>query len=303
MAIFLRKLGFLTILLLGYLAVLQIIISIRVNGKTINGQDNLEQCHNKNADIVFLGNSRCITTFMPSIFNAKGLKAVNLGLHGHPSVRFAKLRLENYIKRNSVNPKVVIINLDAFSAVYNEPSLIMKDRFARYAFLPEKMNRELLTYFNFNFLDTYVPSFALLKYRKIWDALLLNNVSQWPEIGMETETTEICSSLNKLKSRALMKEYRNKKMDPTLIKELDEFNKELASKQIQLIAVQVPVYETIYNSRFIDTRQICDRSSTTFIDFAIPKFNSDCSIFKDLNHMNTKGARIISDSLSKFILQ
>ena len=70
---------------------------------------------------------------------------------------------------------------------------------------------------------------------------------------------------------------------------------------ITLVAIQVPVFETIYNNRFKATEKICQDAGVPFIDLAIERYNKDCSLFKDLNHLNTKGAQLISDSVARYL--
>jgi hypothetical protein len=301
MKIFFRKICFLFIIYGCYLLALQLLISWRISGKSINGQDNLEQCANRNADVVFVGNSRCITSFMPKRFQNKGIKAINLGLHGHPSLSFVERRISDYLRRNRKQPKVICINFDVFSVSKKEQSILMKDRFARYAFMPKKADLIMLDYFGFDWAERNIPAYALLKYRKLSDAMVLNNQSQWLSIGMETESKQICGNEQIQSSKELKSIYRKKKDDILLMKELRALNINYKNMGITLLAVQVPVFESIYNNRFMATKKICQDAGVPFIDLAFEQYNNDCSLFKDLNHLNTKGARLISDSVARYI--
>lgn len=301
MKIFFRKIRFLFIIIVCYLIGIQLLISSRISGKSINGQDNLEQCAKINADVVFVGNSRCITSFMPNRFQNQGMKAINLGLHGHPSIGFVDVRISDYLQRNRKKPKIICINFDVFSVCKKEQSILMKDRFARYAFMPKKADLIILDYFAFNWAERNIPSYALLKYRKLSDAMFPNNQSQWLLIGMETESKQICGNEQIQSSKELKAIYRKKKDDNLLMKELSDLNIKYKNMGITLLAVQVPVVESIYNNRFKATKKMCQDAGVPFIDLAIEQYNKDCSLFKDLNHLNTKGARLISDSVARYI--
>lgn len=299
---FIQKLSYLSISVIIYLIALQMLISWRIEGKSVNGQDNLEQCANVNAALVFIGNSRCITSFMPEVFSKKKISAINLGLHGHPSLNFIEVRINDYLTRNKRLPKLICFTLDVFSEPSSKHSILMKDRFARYAFIPKSNDISMLDYFEFNFAERYIPAFSMLKYRKIWDALLLNNQSQWLEIGMESESISICGTENNLPTQDLLKIYRPQHQDEKLVKDLKILKNKYQKLGVKMVAVQVPVYKSIYNQRFLATHSICQKAGIPLLDLAIPQYNSECSLFKDLNHLNTNGASKISDSLAKFIL-
>jgi hypothetical protein len=296
-----RKICYLFIIIGCYLIAIQLLISWRISGVSINGQDNLEQSANRNVEIVFVGNSRCITSFMPKRYQVKGIEAINLGLHGHPSLSFVENRVSDYLKRNKKQPKVICINFDVFTVSKKQKSILMKDRFARYAFMPREENLIMLDYFGFNWAERFIPAFALLKYRKLSDALFLNNQSQWLSIGMETESQQICDNLQIHSSEEVKSNYRKKKDDDILISELRSLDIKFKKMGITLVAIQVPVFETIYNNRFKATEKICQVVGVPFIDLAIERYNNDCSLFKDLNHLNTKGARLISDSVARYL--
>jgi hypothetical protein len=284
-----------------FLVTIQIVISFRINGISINGQDNLEQLEALNADVISIGSSRCLTSFMPRAFEKNGINICNLGLHGHSSLTFVEMRFNDYNFRNEESPQVVILNVDAFVSVKKEHKMFMKDRFARYAFFPETKDLKMLDYFGFNWSERFIPAFAMLKYRKIWDAIFLNNQSQWLTIGMETEAKSICNVENKFTDEAIKNVIRAKNCDNSLMKELSRLNIKFKKMGITLLAVQVPIFETIYNNRFAATQKICQVAGVPFIDFAIERYNKDCSLFKDMNHLNTKGARVISDSVARYI--
>ena len=83
-------------LLIGLAFAVQIIIAYRIKGKTVTGYDTLELTKNMNADLVFMGSSRCWAHFDPKFFEDNyQLKSVNIGMNGHSDLMASTLRLKN----------------------------------------------------------------------------------------------------------------------------------------------------------------------------------------------------------------
>ena len=286
---------------LALLCVIQIVVSIRIHGVTVNGQDNLEQVERANADVIFIGNSRCLTTFVPSVFKTYGINGLNLGLHGHANINYILCRYRDYRLRDNRAPKIVVINLDPFSSS-DEHADYRKDRFARYAFLPKVADTIMLNYFRFNFAERYIPAYAILKYRMFFDCILLNNRSEWVKSGMELAPHKLCESKDDSSfADQLFLTFRPKDRDSLLTSQLIVLRSRLAQDGVKLVAVQVPVYRKIYNARFEDTKRICASAGVPLLDFCDSTFDNDCSIFSDYDHLNKEGAMIISNLTARKI--
>ena len=295
---FIRKGLIFGLILLGWLSILQLIISIRINNKSVNGQDNLDQTSNINADILFIGNSRCITSINPAVFKNEGLSVVNLGLHGHPNMSYVVSRLNHYLRNNSKKPRIVLFNLDPYSC--NGKSKFMKDRFARYAFGNSLKYHELTDYFDFDYCEKYVPAYALLKYRKIFDCLFLNNRSTFLQLGFESNTGDLCLekfSKNEIDEHISL--YRKRSEDFDLKKEITQLQDFCNSHKIKLIGFQLPVYQIIRTKNFDQTKHLADQLGLTFFDLGSLQHSNNCSLFKDKNHLNSKGADYFSAKIAK----
>jgi hypothetical protein len=288
------------LIVFSWLSVLQLIISIRINGQSVNGQDNLDQTSNINADIIFIGNSRCITSINPLIFKQQGYSVSNLGLHGNPNVSFVMSRLKNYIRNNDKAPQYVIFNLDPYSSTGK--SNVMKDRFARYAFGNPSKYRELIDYFDFDFNEKYIPSYAILKYRKFFDCLLLNNQSTFLKLGFECNPGDVCStkfSKNEVAEHVSLFRKSNKKSK--LLNEIKDLQIFCTQNKIKLIGLQLPVFQVIRTSDFDLTNKIATKLNLQFFDLASIENSQNCALFKDKNHLNDKGANYFSLEIAKLI--
>lgn len=285
---FLKKITKDIIYYLLFFLVLQFFISLRIQNISINGHDNLDQVHSK-ANLIFLGSSRCLTSFDPAIFKTQGLNSVNLGLHGNGSIEFVKYRYLNYIATTHNTPKYAIVTIDPFTTIEKNGS-IMKDRFARYCFNANPKDSGILNYFGFTKLEKVLPVYAILKYRKIWDIIFLNNKSTWEKIGMETSEETICSKTN----YNLNPGHRGISQDHQLISKLKSLNRLFLSHGTQILIVQIPIYKNSAIHKFNRTKQICSEASVPFLNFCNSEYNDDCTIFADLIHLNKKGAQLIS---------
>src|SRR4051812_7370810 len=172
MSVFIKRMLLFLLSVILLITILQAIISIRISGKTVNGHDNLETTSNINADLVFLGSSRCWDHFDPKFFDTTyHLKSLNIGVDGHSEISMAIVRLKDYLSRNKP-PQKAVLSFDPFmsgGSNYNT-NFVHKDNFARYAFLPSKKDLLIIDYFHFNFYERYIPLYAMFKYKRIADA-------------------------------------------------------------------------------------------------------------------------------------
>lgn len=295
---FLRRLMTITVLLIGSLLILQIIISNRIIDKSVNGQDNLEQTICKNPDVIFLGSSRILATINPNLFREHKIRCENLGAHGQ-GIRFAIARYKNYLAKNLKSPRIIVCSLEPiFESGF---STFMKDRFSRYCWNSSPKDSQLLNYFRFNWLEKNIPSYSVLKYRKFWDCVLLNNQSSWLSDGMEHRFGEICSE-QKSNAEFVSIGYNLLEMGEQI-----QILKILASQNnAKLIFLQLPFYHQNNPAtirQFNLTNKICDRYSLDIINLYDDKYNTDCSIFADPYHFNSKGSDIITKEVLQVIQQ
>lgn len=290
---------------------LQIIISFRINGKTVRGHDNLEQTSKINADVVFIGSSRCLAHFDPIFFDTTyKLKSVNIGVDGHSEISMAIIRLKDYLSRNKA-PAFVIFSFDPFisaGSFSSNTNFVHKNDFARYAFLPHKNDLPVVDYFKFDFYEKYIPLYALFKYKLLHDAISLNNTDNWSKYGYEMNNSKWDTTMNPVK--VIMKNYFFKKNDvPVITERLDSLKHLCFANDMKLLCIQTPVYKIIYDdSLFLETKKMCSSLNIPFIDANKNYIRTDIKYFYNSNHINKLGvaemnAALKSDTLLALFLK
>ena len=289
---------------------LQIIISLRIKGKTIRGHDNLEQTSNINADLVFIGSSRCWTHFDPHFFDTTyKVKSVNIGVDGHSEISMAIIRLQDYLARNKT-PKYVVYNFDPFvyaGSFIDNDNFVHKNDFARYAFFPKKIDLPVVDYFKFDCYEKYVPLFAIFKYKLLLNSIFLNNIDTWDMYGYEKHF-EIWDTISKPITDSMKKYYFKQSEIPFITNSLNRLKNLCYLNNIKLLCVQTPVYKIIQDSAaFSETKRICNTLSLPFVDANKEFIRNEIKYFYNSNHLNQFGVAELnkvlkSDSIFSFFL-
>lgn len=300
MSSFIKKLLLFLLSALLLATALQTIISLRIKGKTVNGHDNIELTSGINADMVFLGSSRCWAHFNPAFFDTTyHLKSVNISVDGHSEIMMAIVRLNAYLSNNTP-PKIAILSFDPFMSGDLKPvtdNPVHKDNYARYAFLPSKESLPIVDYFGFNFFERYVPMYAMFKYKHTTDAILLNNFSNWVTYGYERHD-ETWDTIAHPITDVIKKKYFLEAEEKGITESLDSLNKLCILHNIKLICIQTPVYKNIYDTHtFSRTEKICKSLSIPFIDANKDYIITNPDLFYNVNHLNTKGVNMLNDFL------
>lgn len=300
MLLFIKKLLIFLLFTMLLVTALQAIISLRIRGKTVNGHDNIELTSGINADLVFLGSSRCWAHFNPSFFDtAYHIKSLNIGIDGHSEIMMAIVRLSVYLSNNTP-PKIAVLSFDPFMNGDIKPvtsNTVHKDHFARYAFLPSKQSIHLVNYLGFNFFERYIPMYAMFKYKHTEDAILLNNINSWAIYGYERHD-ETWDTIAHPITDVIKKKYFIESEEKGIYKSLDSLNKLCRLHNIKLICIQTPVYKNIYDLHtFSRTEKICKSLSIPFIDANKDYLINNSDFFYNVNHLNTKGVNMLNSFL------
>lgn len=288
---FLKNTVFFSCLLLGIIFLIQLAISYRIKGKTVTGYDTLEQTANVNADLVFLGSSRCWAHFDPRFFEKNyHLKSVNIGMNGHSDLVASLLRLENYLAKNKA-PKFALLNVDPFiigGSLQHNTKFINKNDYSRFAFFPNPEDEALMDYFQFDTAERCIPLYALFKYQLFMDCVTLKNSNAFPE-GFE-ENDEKWDTV-KYPITDENKEYYFKDKDiPGITKALKEINDLCQKNNIRLICLQSPVYQSTYElDAFEKPKAICQKLNIPFIDVSDSYIKDKTDYFYNAIHLNKKG--------------
>lgn len=299
MKLFIKNTFLFALLLLGIIWVVQIAISHRIEGKTVNGYDTLESTANTNAELVCIGSSRCWAHFDPKFFEENyHLKTINIGMNGHSDLTATVLRLQNYLYRNKA-PKFAILNLDPFvnsGSLNNNANFVNKNQYARFAFFPNEKDSAFLDYFKFDNYEKYVPLYALFKYQSFIDCLTLKNTNAFKS-GFELNDEKWDTIKYPVNSKAKLY-YLKAKEIPNLIDALKKLNSFFQSKNIQLLCIQTPVYMSVYDPKAFEIpKNICQHLRIPFIDTNDQKIITNINNFYNTIHLNKKGV----DEMNKLL--
>lgn len=297
---FIKNITSFSILAITFIFIIQIIISLKIKGKIIMGHDNLEQTSNINADLVFIGSSRCWAHFDPFFFDTTfNLKSVNIGVDGHSEISMAIVRLSDYLSRNK-NPKFVIFSFDPLinaGSFENNTNYVHKNAFAKYAFFPTKKNLPIVDFFQFNLYEKYIPLYSVLKYKNLSFILSSNYTNDWTEFGYEVHQERWDTT--KLPITDLIKKAYFKKSEVGLIsKALDSLKKLCQVNNAQLLCIQTPVYKVAQDDwSFSETKNICLNLNIPFIDANKEYIRNNISYFYNSDHLNKLGVDKLNNLL------
>ncbi len=266
------------------------------------GHDNLEQTSNINADLVFIGSSRCWVHFDPKFFDSTfNLKSANIGVDGHSEISMAIVRLSNYLSRNKI-PKFVIFSFDPLinaGSFVNNTNYVHKNAFARYAFFPSKKNLPIVAFFHFNNYEKYIPLYAFLKYQILSNLLFMEHNDNLTKFGYEIHNEKWDTT--KIPVTDFLKKAYSKKSDIGLISNaLDNLKTLCHVNNIQLLCIQTPVYKVAYDDlSFSETKKICFNLNIPFIDANQEYIRNDISYFYNSDHLNKLGVDQLNNFLKK----
>jgi hypothetical protein len=280
--------------------IFQAILSLKIKNKSLNDDDNLEQTSNINADLVFLGSSRCWVHFDPVFFDETfKIKSVNIGVNGH-TITMAILRLQNYLSRNKP-PKFAILSFDPSmnpGSEIDNTNFMLKDEFARYSFLPEKKNLPIVSYFKFNFYEKYIPLYSIFKYKLLDDCLYIKTKKfnmncnhlvdkKWDTIHNPIENENYGN-------------YFTKNHMISLTNLLKKLKKICSDNNIKLFCIQTPIYKSVQDDlAFKNATTICKSLNVPFLDVNVEPIRSNINYFYSPWHLNKKGVEQMNQLLKK----
>jgi hypothetical protein len=305
---FVVKMAAFIFILLVVSTLLQLAISYRIKNRTTTGHDNFHIIRGEKNDIVFLGSSRCLEHYDPRIFeDSLGIKAINLGVNGHSDMTMQIMRLQYYLVRNAP-PKVAVLNFDPMTvpgaySIDKNVFFIEKNYFSRYAFLPQNEDDLIARYFRFNLAERYIPLYALMRYKLVYDCIRMNRLDAWVRVGYEKHD-ESWDTLGNPPNRKLFFDYysffKDRENNDTIKARLQVMRQLCDDHHIKLVCVQTPVNKAIYEKEAFDLpAKMCADLGITFIDIDEESIRNDMHNFANANHMNTKGVQATMKLLVK----
>ncbi len=299
MKIFLKKIIVFLALFLLIATIIQIALSVKIKGKIISGHDNLEQI--ANADVVFLGSSRCWVQFDPHFFDKTfKVTSANIGVDGHSEIAMAIVRLKDYLERNKP-PKFAILSFDPLMSAgseKNNTNYVHKDNFARYAFYPNSKDLLFVNYFNFTTAEKYIPLYSIFKYNLLYNAIFTKKNDSYITYGYEKHDEQWDTISNPITGE--MKNCFFTARDiPSVTNSLNELNDLCIKNNIKLLCIQTPVYKVIQDDIvFSYPASIAKSLAIPFIDVNVPSIRNNITYFYNSDHLNTSGIAQI-DTLFK----
>lgn len=283
----------------------QILLSLKISGKSVSENDNLDLTSNINADLLFLGSSRCWAHFDPYFFDKTyKIRSVNIGVNGHSELTMAIVRLKHYLSGNRP-PKFVILSFDPFISAgseTNNTNFFLKNEFARYSFFPSTKDLLFVNYFKFNFAEKYIPLYSIFKYRLLDDCISIQN-NDFNTTNSNHINDELWDTIAKPIHKSAKKYYFNDNQIDSISKALGKLNNLCSKSNIKLICIQTPVYKSIYdNIAFTNTRLICRKLNVPFVDVNEKFFRNNINLFYNSNHLNKKGVEQMNQFFKKNVL-
>lgn len=283
-------------MILVIISLVQVAINYRIAGKTVTGYDTLEVTSKVDADLVFLGSSRCWAHFDPRFFEENyHLKSVNIGMNGHSDIAASYLRLQDYLQRNK-KPKFAILNIDPLlnaGSIEHNTKFVTKNDYSRFAFLPNKTELPFVNYFGYDCYERYVPLYALFKYQLFFDCVSLKYSNSFPA-GFELND-EKWDTIKYPITDFNKKYFFKPKEIPAITKALDNLNKLCLKNNIKLICIQTPVYKVVYDETVFKTpKLICEGLEIPFLDVNKDYIRNDTKYFYNAIHLNKNGIEEIN---------
>jgi hypothetical protein len=269
------------------------------------GCDNLYAAKEQKNDIIFLGSSHCYYEFDPQVFkDSLGLKAVNLGIEGQIALPIHITRLKYYLAYNPP-PKLALLSFDPIISadIPDDQKFTHKDIYARYAFFPNDQDKMFLDYYNYSFIEKYVPLYSLLKYQVLIKCISPYRMTNWEKYGFEPQTANwdtVAFPSSRYKSWVsgyytnFKEKYESIKRD---LKTLDSICKQHGTK---LVCVQMPLYKSLYDRHAFDlVTQMCDELNILSLNTNTGTVNDELKNFGDPSHINATGVGAAMNAIIK----
>ncbi len=257
--------------------------------------DNFHIQYDHKIDLLFMGSSRCTAHFDPGFFDsAYHLRSLNFGIDGHSELEIHILKLNSYLKRNKP-PKVIVMNFDLLTNTLGQSgkNYVHKNYFSRYAFLPFSEEPGLSRYFNYNFLEKYIPAYALLRYKFLSSALLNDKGNNWEKEGYARHDAKWDTIKNPVKPELKCNSYKSDKQ--FLTSALSTFYSICKKNKIKLILVQTPLFKKVYREcDLTENEGIAHALGIPFCDMNNEILNSDIDNFYNSTHLNAVGVGKLS---------
>ena len=254
-----------------------------------------------NADILINGNSRAMSHFVPSEFDAVlNYKTYNLGFGGHP-FNAQYLKYGYYINYNK-KPQLLIQNVDFITLT--DIFIIGHEREQILPFVYDDYLQQHLLHFGFSKIELYLPLIRYFGYQQVikngmFEFLTLKHYNNKmavqgfiPEKGNWNPT-----ELNKIENLEFSR-------DSFTVNLFDKYLSELKNDNIEVVLVNSPVYykatEKLLDREVMNEfyKKIARKYNFTYLDYTSDSLCFDSTMFVMAVHLNEFGAKKFSHKLA-----
>ena len=306
---FFKNLLILLSIVLVIASAVQAVVFFMGRNRSMNGHDHFLAVHNQNCSVVFMGSSRCVHSFIPAVFAQQlGIQSYNIGADGHGDIPFQLILIRSFLQNNP-KPKNIVMNVDPFIQ-YNPMDLdsnrntTEKPNFSRFLFCATTGADDLRRYFKCNAGEKYIPLYALLKYKNLIDCIKMSEGNKWSQNrGFVSAGPKSWDSLTEkfgwagyhCASSTIFSAYDSIKYEFRL------FSDYCTANNIHFMCVQGPAYNVLYSQKhFNAVARMCNELKIDFFDYSVDtSFNNNVLMFRDIYHLNQKGAEELCNRMCK----
>jgi len=269
--------------------------------KVYSTNDNVQRIQNikvyDSLDILFMGNSYCYSGIIPEVFDSLNLNTYNLGI-STSGVLFYTLIYEDFIKSTINKPKSIFILVSPMS--FSSKA----DNFSFYPihrYLQQPTSNEQLA-FQFNLFDAY-PALLKKSFKKGISNLIHkmkpNQLSYFPnDRGFYPSNDENNDSIIS-STQNLYKPLSTETIDDEMLSHFNQFVNRIKNDNIEVVVFQLPANQlnNYFSEKYVIDYNIFIKNlkkEFTFIDINLDLSNQ---YFRNIDHLNTKGAKVCSKEL------
>jgi len=259
------------------------------------GQFALNQ-KNKNLDYIILGNSRAYHSISAKIINdSLKLKGLNLGIEG-VNIANVYLILDDFLKNNNHVEFIFLeISIDKLF-------LESYDTYSLPEFIPYINNKNIFNAFKdtkgyfYTYSLKYIPFYKYMLYNKFWkpNDIFTSFYKKKYSSGFDNTGSNLINEQFKGKFNYDFKD--NKKIKTNIM--LDKINNLCKVNNIKLVFFSSPYFNlNVVNNKSTNIYfRFLNKYNRKFLNYT-DIFKNKTSFFKDYNHVNKKGAIIITDKI------
>jgi len=271
-----------------------------LDNKTSNNQ-NIIRLQNKssfdNLDILFIGNSYCYSGIIPSYFDEVGITSFNLGT-ATAGPYFYELIINDYLEFTKVKPKsiFILVSPTSFSSRADNFSLFPIHRYLE----NPKTNEEIMLQYGLTnqYLNLFIKSI-----RKGIENLISKRTANEDNTVIEAKGWFTYKGINSDKMVRLTQSkyipFKNESFNQQYFAYSRKVVKQLEAKGIEIVFFELPtnMLEEYFNTQYLlSYKEAIERLKSNYIFFSNDlKLENEC--FRNIDHLNTKGAEITTQNL------